>query len=687
MFKSLGNFIFRTPWWAIVLFGLTVLASLVLFATPVHVLRLQDSGQTPAENEAIKREIRIAFGDSALNVAEEVVSAMKRREGDAERNSEFDRALAEIARARKELSQVNIGGDAAEAARDAAQEARQNALEIARDAAEAALNTAVDARESIEESRTETLEKLRNKGVDIGPTAASLDELLKSAQANEVKARSSLESVEKLLNAPPPATAPPLRPAKSESAASPKAPVSPSPPELPQAASSAAKGGLVTIKIDTDGKLPGLQLPPEFRGTIHNKVASDFWRIGVGSVLILTFIPLFIVLLIAKFFIGRSRWALEFAHAKERQAVVSDSQRQVTEARLQALQAQVEPHFLYNTLANVQALTEVDPPAANQMVGHLIQYLRSALPKMRESTSSVGQEIELVRAYLNILKMRMGQRLSFSIDVPDDLLSQSFPPLMLPSLVENAIKHGLEPVREGGHIAVVVSRVLDAEVERICVKVSDNGKGLSDTPVQTGGGVGLSNLRERLKAIYGDRASFTLESNTPRGVVASLCIPPETPVALAEATQEAPDFIANRPFSATPPTGWSKVRDFTSKTHSAWSRVLARVFMSLMVVLLALLAVAFVALYTGWLPIMFGDVQVEGLEGMAMGSVGLLVGFGITVLAVAILVAVLYGLGWLIAGLLILIPAIALIANLPLLAFLLGIGLVGYMLWKRRNPS
>ena len=138
------------------------------------------------------------------------------------------------------------------------------------------------------------------------------------------------------------------------------------------------------------------------------------------------------------------------AEQKRREAEYHRMSQQVTEAKLSALQAQVEPHFLYNTLASVQALTEVDPQQANAMTGHLIQYLRNALPKMRESVSTVGQEIELVRAYLNILQMRMGKRLAFDIDVPPELMDAPFPPLMLPSLVENAIKHGLEPQREGG---------------------------------------------------------------------------------------------------------------------------------------------------------------------------------------------------------------------------------------------
>jgi len=252
--------------------------------------------------------------------------------------------------------------------------------------------------------------------------------------------------------------------------------------------------------------------------------------------------------------------------------------------------------------------------------------------------------------------------------------------------VENAIKHGLEPQREGGHIDVIVSRRECEGRDQICVQVRDNGRGLAHEPVQTGGGVGLTNLRERLNALYGAQASFTLESNDGPGVVATLCVPPLPAQATIEPAAPAPGSASAQALRGGPALDWQRVRSLTAKTHSVWSGVLARVFMVLMVLLLAALAVAFVALYTGWLPVMFGDLQVDGIEGLAMGSVGLLVAFGITVFAAAVLVAVLYGLGWLIAALLILIPGIALIANIPTLAVVLAIGFVGYTLWKRRNP-
>jgi hypothetical protein len=422
------------------------------------------------------------------------------------------------------------------------------------------------------------------------------------------------------------------------------------------------------------------------RGNIRAKVGSDVWRVALGSALILTFIPLYLMLLIAKYFIGRSRSALALADQKTREAEISDVSRQVTEARLQALQAQVEPHFLYNTLANVQALNEVDPPAANQMVGHLIAYLRAALPKMRESTSTVGQELERVRAYLSILQMRMGPRLAFGITAPDDVLSCAFPPMMLPSLVENAIKHGLEPQREGGRIDVVVERLLESGGEMLRIQVKDTGRGLSDMPTQAGSGVGLSNLRERLAALYGTLARFSLTSNDPTGVVASIEVPLQSAAAYQALQQGATEPIA--PTSALPPaTGWRRVWYATSKTHSLWARLLARTFMLLMGLLAGLLIAGFIGLLAGWLPVQMGDLQLDGIESLAIGSVGLLIGFGAAALAVAIAVGVLYGLGFLLAAVLLIAVVAVVIGLLPAVAPVILIGLVvWWVLNNRRRP-
>jgi hypothetical protein len=192
--------------------------------------------------------------------------------------------------------------------------------------------------------------------------------------------------------------------------------------------------------------------------------------------------------------------------------------KQAAEAELKLMQAQVEPHFLFNTLASVQFLTETDPPKAGLMLGHLLSYLRSAVPQLRSGSTTLGQEAELARSYLSIMQMRMETRLKFSVDIPVSLQSHSFPPMLLMSVVENAIKHGIEPRAEGGEVRVEAKH----ENGSLIVSVADSGCGFGD---QLGQGVGLTNLRERLKALYGQRSQFTLDAIAPHGAKAIIEIP------------------------------------------------------------------------------------------------------------------------------------------------------------------
>ena len=202
--------------------------------------------------------------------------------------------------------------------------------------------------------------------------------------------------------------------------------------------------------------------------------------------------------------------------------------RQAVEAELKLMQAQVEPHFLFNTLASVQYLTETDPQEASRLLGHLIAYLRAALPQFRAQSTTLGRVLELARAYLAILQMRMGPRLQFDVSLPETLASHPFPPNMLISLVENAIKHGVEPAVDGGKVSIDVRR----EADDVVLTVSDSGRGLAASaaaggPSTAGDGVGLSNVKERLAALYGARARFTLEDLQPRGARAIIAIPYE----------------------------------------------------------------------------------------------------------------------------------------------------------------
>jgi hypothetical protein len=201
-------------------------------------------------------------------------------------------------------------------------------------------------------------------------------------------------------------------------------------------------------------------------------------------------------------------------------------QAQMMEAHLCALQAQIEPHFLFNTLANVKRLYETVPAQGREMLSSLINYLRAALPSMRQSGSTLARELELARSFLTILKMRMRERLDFAIDDDPELAGARVPPMVLPTLVENAIKHGLSPLPEGGRIDIRARR----DGDDLVVEVRDDGAGFSGSG---GSGVGLANTRSRLAALYGARAGLELASGSPRGVVARVRLPLELSEAAA----------------------------------------------------------------------------------------------------------------------------------------------------------
>jgi signal transduction histidine kinase len=211
----------------------------------------------------------------------------------------------------------------------------------------------------------------------------------------------------------------------------------------------------------------------------------------------------------------RERQLADQAHYQAKEQL---HEKQALQARLRLLQAQVEPHFLFNTLASVQRLIETNPPAASAMLEDLGQYLRAALPDMRETQSTVGRELSLAGAYLGIMRVRMGERLTFRLDVCDGVRDLPFPPTMLLSLVENAIKHGVGDLARG-KITVSAS----AAAGSLELRVSDNGAGFDP---HSPAGVGLSNIRERLEALYGSAARLLLEEHgTDPGVTATIQIP------------------------------------------------------------------------------------------------------------------------------------------------------------------
>lgn len=193
-------------------------------------------------------------------------------------------------------------------------------------------------------------------------------------------------------------------------------------------------------------------------------------------------------------------------------------EREMAEARLQVLRAQVEPHFLFNTLANVRQLYTLDRGGGGAMLANLMRYLEVALPRMRDNESTLGRDSELVDAFLRIQRIRMGERLTFSIDIPAALLAHAVPPMMLLTLVENAIKHGLNPSPDGGLIRVMAR----TDANRLLVSVADTGVGIGPG---SGAGTGLANIRARLAAQFGDRASLALENNDFGGATATIALP------------------------------------------------------------------------------------------------------------------------------------------------------------------
>ena len=210
--------------------------------------------------------------------------------------------------------------------------------------------------------------------------------------------------------------------------------------------------------------------------------------------------------------------ALQFALERE------TLQRQALDARLSLLQAQVEPHFLFNTLANVQALVESGSPRAPAVLASLIAYLRAAVPRLQEREGTLGQELELVQAYLELMRLRMPDRLDFAIEVDPVLRGRRFPAMALLTLVENAVRHGIDPSEDGGRIDVRAAR-REGGWELV---VADSGLGLAGPGPGPGSGTGLANLRERLAAFYGPQARLELEGRQPHGFRAALRLPEES---------------------------------------------------------------------------------------------------------------------------------------------------------------
>lgn len=249
--------------------------------------------------------------------------------------------------------------------------------------------------------------------------------------------------------------------------------------------------------------------------------APPFWTVqermeGFGT---LTGFGIFMSPWVALGALVRQKEALAREQALALDLAQSEMERQALDARLNLLQAQVAPHFLFNTLANVQALVDSGSPKASEVLRSLVAYLRAAVPRLNEPATALGQELELVRAYLELMRMRMPDRLQFELKADDSALGLRCPPMTLLTLVENAVRHGIDPSEEGGHIEVEIRR----EGERCRVVVRDDGAGLQ--PTDRGLGTGLAALAERLQLIFGQAATLNVRSRDPRGTIAELEFP------------------------------------------------------------------------------------------------------------------------------------------------------------------
>lgn len=219
-------------------------------------------------------------------------------------------------------------------------------------------------------------------------------------------------------------------------------------------------------------------------------------------------------------------WALAFRRTASAEAdtlaraqIQSASlESELQRARLQLLRAQIEPHFLFNTLANVRTLARIDPESAVGLIDHFTRYLSAALPRLRQDEAPLSEEMSLIEAYLNIFRVRMGRRLAYEIVVPAELADVRIPTMTVLTLVENALKHGINPVTEGGFIRISASR----EASDVLIKVADSGRGMHS---EYGCGTGLANLRLRLTGKFGSAAQLTLAHAQPRGVVATMRFP------------------------------------------------------------------------------------------------------------------------------------------------------------------
>lgn len=537
LWKGFGS----TPWWRLLGGGLIVLVAVALFAVPFDTIQLSRT----LKSSAAQREIKLALQKQVLEHARTgLISVQSIAVGtDAEALKEVHDAIVDVERdlsaPRHEVTVRGVAGlqrlidtqredvkRSARAIEQFAAKLRNNPDGIDTAGGLEQLNSKLEALQQNVEALHEMQDRLKEAhdaateaqrdATDGTQGAASASDKVFTFNLFGTRAQAVLGGDRPASTPATPPTPPTPSTAPTPPVAGP-APLAPPSPPSPPAVSD---------------------LDPDTRNLIQTTVKRDVDKVVFGGISLLVLSTLFLLMLIARSFAGRATRGEQRAAIAESRERSESHARQLAEARLMVMRAQVEPHFLFNTLAHVQALQEIDPPQASTMLERLISYLRAAMPSMRETSSTLGREVEVVRAYLDLLKIRMGDRLSYSIECPADVAALSFPPTMIATLVENAIKHGLEPKREGGSVAIRVQ----LQGEQIEVLVADSGLGLGGANTQ-GTGVGLANTRERLRMLYGDTGQLVVEPNVPTGVRAILRVP-KSPPAMVAAEPEVTDGIS-----------------------------------------------------------------------------------------------------------------------------------------------
>jgi len=301
--------------------------------------------------------------------------------------------------------------------------------------------------------------------------------------------------------------------------------------EPPAEGASAAAGDGVNIDLNGD----------DDEEDIPKTIVRQSWTVrgligDLGSAMI---VIVFAYLIAAKIVVRKVAQADAKVRTAQHAAEHEAMERQLAQAKLQVLQAQVEPHFLFNTLSAIDFLIETDPPRASQMQKALITYLRGALPQMRQQSSTLGREMRLIKSFLDLIKMRMEERLEVAFEVPEGAESADFPPMMLQSLVENSIKHGIEPKPEGGKVTVA-ARIQNGQ---LWVEVKDTGVGIPNTDrlesPTSGTGLGLQNIRERLAMLYPGKSRLILMADDTQGTTVKIVVPYQVgPEVAAEGLRE-----------------------------------------------------------------------------------------------------------------------------------------------------